>query len=81
MKDHTISYLVEKLKEAQIMNPQTIAGGKQTLYAWMRKGFLTPRRMPHNNWPIFNDEEIAEIIEAFSPGGPGYWNYEESKAA
>jgi hypothetical protein len=47
----------------------------------MRKGLLNPRRLPHNNWPVFNRKEVAEIIKAFKPGGVGYWNYQESKAA
>jgi predicted site-specific integrase-resolvase len=79
MKDKTISELIKVLQEAGITQAETVEGAQQTLYSWIRKGYLTPRRKPHSGWYVFNDEEIAEIVDAFSTEGSGYWSYTESK--
>ena len=81
MKDKTITGLVRALKRADVSHAQTIQGGKQTIYSWIRKGLLNPRTKPHNGWYVFNNDEIAEIVKAFSPKGDGYWNHEESSAS
>jgi hypothetical protein len=57
------------------------AMGKWADHKWIIKqeaeGRLRCPREPHNNWRVFTEEEINEIVEAFSAGGKGYWYYDE----
>ena len=42
-------------------------------------GALICPRLPHSNWRVFSQEDIDEIIKAFSPGGVGYWHFNEHR--
>jgi len=69
MKYKTMKNLLRAMKEAGL--PSSRATAKR----WMQQGKLTPARRP-NNWCVFTDQDIQEIIKAFSPGGRGEWHYE-----
>lgn len=77
MKDKTLLSLVRSLIQAGVINAQTENGGRQTVKYWIRYGKLTLRKRPHSQWNVVNDEEIAQIISAFSPGGKGEWHFPE----
>jgi len=49
------------------------------IMALEKRGALRCRRVPHNNYRVFTDKEIEEIVRAFSPDGTGagYWHYDE----
>lgn len=42
-----------------------------------KAGRLICPRDPHNNWRRFSYKEMIGIAKAFSPGGKGYWRFEE----
>jgi hypothetical protein len=71
MKDYEITYLAAKLVQAGIIHPETVAGARQTIYSWMRKGRLTLRRKPTSDRFVVNNEEADKIIKNFSSGGSG----------
>jgi len=73
MKNHNISYLVQKLIKAGVINARTLGGGKQTIYSWMRSGKLLLKNVPQSKYYVVNDNEIKHIIKEFSPGGKGIW--------
>jgi len=75
-KDHYKEYLVYRLSEAGILNNTTVQGGKGTLQAWIKTGKLKLRQRPHNRYCVVNDQEIEQIIKAFSEGGKGWWSYD-----
>jgi hypothetical protein len=75
LKDHYMAYLVAKLSEEGVLNCITAMGGRNTVHQWIKAGKLTPRFRPHNKFYVFNDNEVADIIKEFSPGGKGWWSY------
>jgi predicted site-specific integrase-resolvase len=77
MRDKTLSRLTEALNRAGITNSKTIRGGRRTIHSWISKGRLRLRQRPHSGWHVVNEKEITEIKEAFSPGGKGYWFFDE----
>ena len=72
-KMYYFSELSRQLKEAGI------PASKQTLNLWQKQGKLTLRRFPHNQWRFATEEDLKEIIRAFSPGGKGKWHYVKNK--
>lgn len=47
------------------------------MYAKRQEGkFIPPTRPGKWTW-MFNQDQIDEIIEAFSPGGDGEWKFQE----
>lgn len=78
---HSIGALQKRLKEAGL--PHT----KKTIYEWESQGRLVSPRSPTNMKNIngkiaylrqYSDEQIEEIIKAFSPGGTGFWRPDSS---
>lgn len=80
-KEYSIKYLIEALQETGITHAKTLEGAQQTVYAWIRKGKLVPRRRPHNKWYVFTQNEIEDIVDAFSTEGSGHWSYKDSQAS
>jgi len=74
---HTLGYLREKLKEAGLPH------NRITILRWENEGRLVSPKSTTNFKSIlgkksavrlYTDEQIAEIIEAFKPGGTGKWS-------
>lgn len=78
MKQHTIKKLIDKLREAQIINAKTYDGAKQVIHYWMRTGKLKLRQAPHSGYHYVTDTEIDSIVKEFSVGGRGDWSYENN---
>ena len=74
MKDHNISYLIDALREANIIQAKTVPGARQTIQYWIRTGVLKLRQMPNSRHYRVNEQEVKEIIEALSPNGKGVWH-------
>lgn len=72
VRDKTIGALYEAFKKR----------GRKHDLKWVlyqeRGGLLRCPRIPHNNWRVFSEKEIDEIVRAFSDGGKGYWHYDEN---
>lgn len=53
--------------------------GNPHSYQWIlrqeKRGLLRCPKDPANNYRVFNQEQIKEIIQAFSVGGKGKWIY------
>lgn len=47
---------------------------RMTLYTWEKNGKFTPPRDRHGD-RVFTEEQMQEIIKAFSPGGSGSWHF------
>ena len=76
-KYKTITYLHEKLKEAGIENYTQVQNFR---YKWLnvmeKKGrLLCPRGGVAMRNRLFTEEQVQEIITAFTPGGVGKWSY------
>ncbi len=72
MKHKTIKDLSLALKEAGL------ACSRETIHRRIRLGFLTPRKLPQTNfpdWNIFTNQDLKEIVKAYSAGGRGEWHY------
>jgi hypothetical protein len=73
---HTLSYLQSKLKAAGLPH------NRRTIFGWENDGRLVSPRSVTNAkkikgvpYPIrmYSDEQVEEIIRAFSPAGIGRW--------
>lgn len=73
-KEYYTSHLVNRLAEAGILTAITPGSKRQVVHYWIKSGKITPRRRPHSNWYIFNEDEINQIIKEFSAGGSGKWS-------
>jgi len=61
----------------QIKTPelcQRLEKSRMTLYLWEQKGIFTPPRNMRGD-RVFTEEQVREIIKAFSPGGAGRWHF------
>lgn len=72
-----VRYLHEKLKEAGIEN---FTGLNNFRYKWLyplekRGVLLCPRSAVNNRDRLFTEEQVNEIVKAFTPGGTGFWKY------
>ncbi len=75
IKWQSLSVLLAALKEAGVG-----WHNKSSILAKERSGKLTLPRLPGTHKTrVVTDDHIVEIIEAFSPGGPGEWHYKENK--
>ena len=74
----TIKDLHLALKEAGIINYKNVNNFRQFwLYPREKSGKLNcPRGYADKRYRLFTDKQIADIIEAFKPGGPQEYNYE-----
>jgi hypothetical protein len=78
-KYKTIRYLHQRLKEAGIENYNLLNNFR---YKWLnvmeKKGRLVcPRGGTAMSTRLFTKEQVDEIINAFSPGGLGCWDYRQ----
>jgi hypothetical protein len=76
MKYHSFGYLRNKLKEAGLPS------NRLTLAKWEKEGRLVSPRSITNfkvrngiRYPIrmYSEEQVEEIVRAFSPAGVGHW--------
>lgn len=71
--DRPITALTDRLIKEGISNAETREGARQTIYYWMRNSRLELRRKENSKRYIVNNDEIEEIVKAFSRGGKGYF--------
>lgn len=76
-RDQTMGYLVKRLLGAQVSGATTEGGMRQNIELWMRTGKLNLRQRPHGNWWVVNENEVDKIIQEFSPGGSGYFHFND----
>lgn len=72
-RDYTIKYLAIALMESGVMTARTIPGAKININNWIKAGRLKLRQRPHTKVNLVNEDEIKEIVKAFSVGGEGTW--------
>jgi hypothetical protein len=78
-KDYDLNYLVAALRDAGITKAKTVLGAKQTISYWIREGVLVLRQSPRSKFRYrVNEEEVKQIISELSPGGKGFWHYDQS---
>jgi len=71
----TTPQLIEELNKAGIIHSETLRGGRNILSAWVKRGVLELRRMPHNGYFVVYADEVPKIIKELSPGGSGKYSY------
>lgn len=77
-RDHTIKYLIKRLKEAGITKAKTRDGARQWIQYHINNGTLSLRQRPgQRGFYVITEEEANQIIKEFSPEGTGYWHYQE----
>lgn len=55
-----------------------LASHRSSIIRWEKEGKLTCPRLPNNRGDrVFTEEQLKEIVEAFSPDGKGEWHYKE----
>jgi hypothetical protein len=76
-KYYTTRYLHTRLKAAGIENYTRLSN---FTYKWLnvmeKSGrLICPRGGVNMNTRLFTKKQVDEIVEAFRPGGVGYWSY------
>ena len=73
-KLYSISFLLGRMKE------NGLPGSRMWLrWAEDKENLVCPRLPGSRGDRAFTQSQIEEIIEAFSPGGRGYWIYQGKK--
>lgn len=78
-----VYYRMSKLKEA--FTEAGLFSGNNSIYFTIKinrlekKGRLKVMRNPATGHRFFTEDQIAEIVKAFSPGGSGCWYYKKPK--
>lgn len=52
---------------------------RMTLYTWEQRGIFTPPRIGTRGDRRFTPKQAKEIVEAFKPGGKGYWHFKPDR--
>lgn len=76
MKYSTIKDIIARLKGAGLPH------SKRTILRWEEQGKLKIMRLPHSKTHarrVITEEQLEELIKAFSPGGRGWWSYDGKK--
>ncbi len=69
---YTVTELLSFMSEAGLPS------SRMWLYTTERQGKLVcPRLTNSRKDRVFTEKQMEEIIEAFSPGGKGFWKYEK----